>query len=352
MYFDMHRNVLTAGTSRAIIGFMNVETEMEPLSLTLDDRIGLLKALADQSRLLVVNALLEKPHCVEELSERLRRAPSTISFHLRKLEEARLVTKTKSQYYIVYQLRADILHMTLRDFVAMPCADDSADKKRSKKYSQKVISTFMRDGVLVQMPKQWRKRVVILQQFFRLFEPGQSYPEAEVNKRILTMYPDYCTLRRMLIEEGYMTRQGDIYRCVPAPSPPPVPLPQPQLEPQETRAEIKRRYKLTPTQAGIFLITNTTNGKVLVGSSTNLRGPLNKHRFLLTNNLHWIKPLQNDWNLLGPDSFTFEVVDLVHPSDDPNFNLLSELSILEQLWLEKTKPIGERGYNKDTKIRE
>ncbi|MGK3962785.1 ArsR family transcriptional regulator [Sorangium sp. So ce118] len=33
-----------------------------------------------------MNALLERPHCAEELAERLGRAPSTVSFHLRKLD--------------------------------------------------------------------------------------------------------------------------------------------------------------------------------------------------------------------------------------------------------------------------
>ncbi|WP_437961212.1 ArsR family transcriptional regulator [Sorangium sp. So ce119] len=44
----------------------------------------MLEALADASRLQVVNALLERPHCAEELAERLGRAPSTVSFHLRE----------------------------------------------------------------------------------------------------------------------------------------------------------------------------------------------------------------------------------------------------------------------------
>ncbi|MGZ3670719.1 MAG: ArsR family transcriptional regulator [Bdellovibrionota bacterium] len=57
--------------------------------LSLDERIAILKSLADATRLHLVNALLEKPHCVEDLAERLRRSPSTISFHLRLLEEAR-----------------------------------------------------------------------------------------------------------------------------------------------------------------------------------------------------------------------------------------------------------------------
>jgi hypothetical protein len=38
--------------------------------------------------------------------------------------------------------------------------------------------------------------------------------------------------------------------------------------------------------------------------------------------------------------------------DDPNFNLNDELTLLEQIWLEKLRPFGELGYNTDTNIRQ
>jgi hypothetical protein len=125
-----------------------------------------------------------------------------------------------------------------------------------------------------------------------------------------------------------------------------------EARPMQTRAEIKRQYKETPKQAGIFLITNAANGKVLLGSSANLHGCLNKHRFLLSTGSHWTKPLQEDWNRFGSNAFRFEVVEVVQIKTDPDFNLEDELSLLEQIWIEKTEPFGERGYNKDSRIRE
>jgi hypothetical protein len=120
----------------------------------------------------------------------------------------------------------------------------------------------------------------------------------------------------------------------------------------ETRAELKRQYKETPKQAGIFLITNTVNGKVLLGSSTNLHGPLNKHRFMLAIGRHDSRRLQQDYQQLGADAFRFEVVAVVEVKDDPNFNLDDELTLLEQIWIEQVEPFGERGYNADRRIRE
>jgi hypothetical protein len=120
----------------------------------------------------------------------------------------------------------------------------------------------------------------------------------------------------------------------------------------ESRADLKRQYKETPKQAGIFLITNTANGKVLLGSSTNLHGPLNKHRFLLSHGMHPNGALQADWRQFGADAFRLEVVEVVQVKDDPLFNLDDELTLLEQIWLEQTRALGDGGYNEDARIRE
>jgi hypothetical protein len=115
--------------------------------------------------------------------------------------------------------------------------------------------------------------------------------------------------------------------------------------PDKTRAELRRAYKETPRQAGIFQIKNTQNGKILLGSSTNLHGPLNKHRFMLSIGKHDNAALQSDWQHDGAAAFTFEILEIVKPSDDPAFNLEDELTLLERIWIEKLQPMGERGYN-------
>ena len=97
---------------------------------------------------------------------------------------------------------------------------------------------------------------------------------------------------------------------------------------------------------------NTANGKVLLGSSLNLEGPLNRHRFMLRIGSHINKVLQQDWDELGPDHFVFEILEVIQVKDDPNFNLKEELTLLEQIWLEELQPFGERGYNLNSKIRE
>ncbi len=44
-----------------------------------------------------------------------------------------------------------------------------------------VVERFMPGGRLVQMPAKRSRRLVVLDQVPRSFEPGRRYPEAEVN---------------------------------------------------------------------------------------------------------------------------------------------------------------------------
>ena len=127
----------------------------------------------------------------------------------------------------------------------------------------------------------------------------------------------------------------------------------------KSKQDIKREYKERKKPAGVFQVKNTANGKVLLGSSLNLEGPLNSHKFMLTIGRHQNEALQKDWNKYGPDKFVFEVLEVVKVKDDPDFpeggpsdNLSDELTLLEQIWIEKLQPFGERGYNTDTKIRQ
>lgn len=118
------------------------------------------------------------------------------------------------------------------------------------------------------------------------------------------------------------------------------------------RKELHREYKGRVKPAGVYQVKNIVNGRVLLGSSLNLEGPLNRHKFMLKIGSHTNKALQKDWNEFGPDVFVFEVLEEVKMKDDPNFNLKDELTLLEMIWLEKLQPVGEGGYNLNVNIRE
>lgn len=115
----------------------------------------------------------------------------------------------------------------------------------------------------------------------------------------------------------------------------------------KSKQDLKREYKERKKPAGVFQVKNTVNNKVLLESSMNLDGPLNRIRFELNLGRFRNDALQKEWNEYGADAFIFEILEEVKVLDDPNFDLSDEVKLLEQIWLEKLQPYGERGYNTD-----
>ena len=117
------------------------------------------------------------------------------------------------------------------------------------------------------------------------------------------------------------------------------------------RKELIRKYKETRRPMGVYCVRNTTNGKLLVGSSVDLPSILNRERFQLGLGLHGNPGLQKDWNAMGPEAFVFEVLDTLNPPEQTDYDPSPDLSVLEQMWLDKLTPFGERGYNEKPDIK-
>lgn len=111
------------------------------------------------------------------------------------------------------------------------------------------------------------------------------------------------------------------------------------------KQELVREYKQRPRQMGIFQVRNTANGKILVGSSTDLPAILNRHRAGLRLGGHPNRAIREDCKTFGADAFEFEILDTLPVPDEPGYDPSADLRTLEAMWIEKLSPFGERGYN-------
>ena len=57
-------------------------------------------------------------------------------------------------------------------------------------FAEKVKRVFWRDGLIVALPSQLKKRKVLLDLLLEDFEPGRSYTEQEVNFKLLDHHDD------------------------------------------------------------------------------------------------------------------------------------------------------------------
>ena len=78
--------------------------------------------------------------------------------------------------------------------------------------SEKVLKTYFKnglDGGIDSIPSKEKKKIIILQLIIKRFELGKTYSEKEVNTILKTVNVDYVSLRRYLIEYGFMDRTDD-----------------------------------------------------------------------------------------------------------------------------------------------
>ena len=169
------------------------------------------KVLADEKRLQIVGLLARQDYSVEELAAILELSSATVSHHLRRLEKARLVQATARQHYHVYSLQLQTLHGMAQQVFSQDALQDTTENLDLDAYDRKVLRDFMVDGRLKQIPRQWKKREVILRYLLEQFEPERRYTEAEVNEIISRTHEDYATLRRLLIDGRRMGREREIY---------------------------------------------------------------------------------------------------------------------------------------------
>jgi len=73
-----------------------------------DDCAGVLKVLADETRLAVVEQLLDGPRHVGEINEALEVEPTLLSHHLRVLRDAGLVISERDGKQVLYSLAKSV----------------------------------------------------------------------------------------------------------------------------------------------------------------------------------------------------------------------------------------------------
>jgi ribosomal protein S18 acetylase RimI-like enzyme len=77
---------------------------------------------------------------------------------------------------------------------------------------ERVLANFLgANGRLTTIPSKLSKLLVVLDHLAQEFEPGQTYPEAQVNTMLQRFHPDYAALRRYLVENGFLTREDNVY---------------------------------------------------------------------------------------------------------------------------------------------
>ena len=189
------------------------------------DLLVALKALSDASRLRIVGLLADgRSMSVEQLAAALELTPGTVVHHLKRLRDAGLVESRARPPYMDYSLRLDRGWMRLAALCIASHASSRATQPTMIRRRPigpapadiRVLRAFFDGDRLVSIPVQRSKRLVVLRALAEsVFERKRKYPEKEVNQLLAVRNPDAASLRRYLVDEGFMTRKSSVYRLRP-----------------------------------------------------------------------------------------------------------------------------------------
>ncbi len=171
----------------------------------MNSAVSLFRLLGDETRYKIICSLYQSDSYVERLAEQLGLTPGTICFHLKKLERVGVVKCSRSQFYIIYSLNKELFTRTIESFLEI-----KSEKNPDELYRQKVLSSFFVGEKLQSIPVQEKKRIIVLEKIMSDFIK-ETYTEKEVNQILVLHYDDYCTLRRWLVSDGFMSREYEIY---------------------------------------------------------------------------------------------------------------------------------------------
>ncbi len=207
------------------------------------------------------------------------------------------------------------------------------------------------EGPLKTFDMKQKSKLVVLRQIIKHFKHSQIYTEKQVNEILKTIYPDFATIRRYLIEYGFMNRKSDCSQYwlneEPSASTDKASISSANvMEDKEMnhRKELIQKYKEIKIEAGVYQIKNLKNQKILVRSTLDLK-TMKSTQMMLRSNGFRNRQLQEDWNLYGEAAFSFEVLEVLEEKTDGFFDKHYELKQLEKKWLEELQPYGDAGYN-------
>lgn len=174
----------------------------------------LLKVIADETRLRILGAIANEPLTGKDLAEQLDLTPPTISHHMRKLVDAGVVIATTDAQRQWYRLNGDLLLASRKVSLgtSSPQTVESNSEDTDEQFRAKVVRDFFTDGRLKEIPAQRKRRVIVLQHITEQFDLTRPYPEREVNEMLKSIHPDFATLRRELVDYGFLERDKGIYQ--------------------------------------------------------------------------------------------------------------------------------------------
>lgn len=175
-----------------------------------DSLLRFFQVFSNESRLKIIGHLANGERSVGELAGLLNLKEPTVSHHLSELKEIGLVKVRAEGTMRIYELNSKVLETMSKDIFARPnlAALVSRDKQTDE---DRVLRAWVRDDRITGIPAQEKKKQILIAWLAKRIDPQRRWTEKEFNEWLSQYNEDFATLRRYLVDSGYMTRENGIY---------------------------------------------------------------------------------------------------------------------------------------------
>jgi hypothetical protein len=173
-------------------------------------------ALADDTRLRILELIAEHDELSsQEVITRLNLTQSTVSRHLKQLQ-VYLTERRGEGANKIYSLNPIQLNVTIRalERLAAGVVEAREEQESSEEQSElplEVRKFLNRQSRITRWPEKFKDQGPLLAYLATKFETGRSYTEKQVNEVLQEQiaFDDFVTLRRALIDFGFLSREPD-----------------------------------------------------------------------------------------------------------------------------------------------
>lgn len=159
--------------------------------------------------LLIAQGLNDK-----EIASKLGVVASTVRNHRYKLRE-------KEKQAKLFLAIMDLLYENTSKSISKMDNEEICDAHNSattlddrynitdKEKVETIKNYVTKEGALKNFPSKEKKKIIILEEIMKNFSRGKIYSEKDINKTLKRIYDDNATIRRYLIEYGFLERSKD-----------------------------------------------------------------------------------------------------------------------------------------------
>ena len=167
----------------------------------------ILRALADPERLAIAGALAGGDRSADELAAAAGVSVARVHKHLSRLTAVGVVRANDDRH--TYRLDPETLRWAAEQ--VGPSREAGLALGAANEDEEAVLRTFFRGGRLIEIPARESKRRIVLERIALEFEPAEHYDEKTVNSIVGRFFNDHASLRRYLVDEGFLDRDGVVY---------------------------------------------------------------------------------------------------------------------------------------------